>query len=504
MRNAVQLITYVDRLGRGRVPDLHALLRSELAGLFGGVHLLPFYHPFDGADAGYDPIDHRQVDPRLGTWDDIRRLAADVPVMADLIVNHVSADSPEFQDFLRHGRRSAHAGLFLTQARVFPRPPTAAEVAAIFSPRGRPPFSSFQLGDGTTEVLWTTFTDKQVDLDVTHPAGRAYLRSILDRFHAAGIGMIRLDAAGFAVKQAGTRCFMLPQTYAFIAELAAEARALGMEVLIETHGYYLDQLEVARQVDRIYDFALPALVLHALQCGDSRPLRRWLEVSPRNAVTVLDTHDGIGVTDAGPDLQDPTRRPGLLTAAEVDAVVGRIHADSGGASRRASGSAADNVDLYQVNCTFFDALGGRELAYLVARAIQFFVPGIPQVYYVGLLAGSNDLERLARTGVGRDINRHAYAEAELAAELRRPVVQALLGLIRLRNAHPAFSGDFFVGETSAQRLRLSWQRGTDWATFEADLAAGTGVIMHSRAGASPRQVDLGAALSDPGQLALTP
>ena len=81
----------------------------------------------------------------------------------------------------------------------------------------------------------------------------------------------------------------------------------------------------------------------------------------------------------------------------------------------ATGAAANNLDLYQVNCTFYDALGRRDNEYLIARAIQFFAPGIPQVYYVGLLAGVNDMDLLARSRVGRDINRHYYTPAEIGS-----------------------------------------------------------------------------------------
>ena len=65
MKNAVQLITYVDRLADGGFAELTALLEGPLRGLFGGVHVLPFFDPIDGADAGFDPRDHMRVDPRV-------------------------------------------------------------------------------------------------------------------------------------------------------------------------------------------------------------------------------------------------------------------------------------------------------------------------------------------------------------------------------------------------------------------------------------------------------
>jgi sucrose phosphorylase len=184
---------------------------------------------------------------------------------------------------------------------------------------------------------------------------------------------------------------------AFIDEFAARARELGIEVLVEVHSYYRKQIEIARGVDWVYDFALPPLVLHALFFGTAEPLPALDRQRPANALTVLDTHDGIGIIDIGADAADRAGHPGLVPPGELDQLVERIHANSRGQSRQATGAAASNLDLYQVNCTFFDALGRDDGAYLLARAIQFFLPGVPQVYYVGLLAGENDMELLART-----------------------------------------------------------------------------------------------------------
>ncbi|MFM2119131.1 MAG: hypothetical protein RL722_599, partial [Pseudomonadota bacterium] len=192
MKNQVQLITYVDRLGGGGLRDLAALLRGPLAGLFGGVHLLPFFHPIDGADAGFDPIDHTLVDPRLGDWQDIHALTEQVDVMADVIVNHMSSDSPQFADYARRGAASPYAGLFLTYDSVFPQGATEAELLAIYRPRPGLPFTFAALADGSKRLLWTTFTGQQVDIDVSHPQGQAYLDGILKTFAANGIRMVRL------------------------------------------------------------------------------------------------------------------------------------------------------------------------------------------------------------------------------------------------------------------------------------------------------------------------
>ena len=476
MKNQVQLITYVDRLGGGNLADLQALLAgpgAPLAGVFGGVHLLPFFTPIDGADAGFDPSDHLQVDPRLGDWGHIRALTQHTDVMADVIVNHLSADSPQFADYAHHGSASPHAGLFLTMDAVFPHGATEADLLAIYRPRPGLPFTAVTLKTGERRLLWTTFTAQQLDIDVAHPQGRAYLLAILDTLAGAGIRMVRLDAVGYAIKKAGASCFMMAETFAFIDEFAAAARQRGIEVLVEIHAYYQRQIEIAARVDWVYDFALPPLALHALCYGTAEPLKRWITVRPSNALTVLDTHDGIGIIDIGADSSSRLAHPGLVPPAELDGLVEWVHNNSHGASRQATGAAASNLDLYQVNCTFYDALGRDDRAYLIARAIQFFLPGVPQVYYVGLLAGHNDLDLLARSGVGRDINRHHYPRAEIEADLKRPVVQDLLRLIRLRNQHPAFNGQFSLLPSAADVLALRWVNGSAEAELQVNL--------HSRA-----------------------
>lgn len=472
MRNQVQLIAYADRLG-GSLADLGRILRDEFAGAFGGVHVLPFFEPFDGADAGFDPVDHTQVDPRLGSWDDVRELSQRYDTVVDLIVNHVSTSSPQFQDVVAKGDQSPYADLFLTMSAVFPSGATEADLTGIYRPRPGLPFTPTTLGE-TRRLVWTTFTPQQVDIDVYSRSGRAYLTSILDAVAAAGVSMIRLDAVGYAVKKAGTACFMIPETFDFIDEFTAAARHRGVDVLVEVHSYFRRQVEIGRSVDRVYDFALPPLILHALYTGDGSALAQWMQVRPANAVTVLDTHDGIGVIDVGPDQMaaDPAQQPGLLTPTEIDALVEGIHDRTAGASRRATGWSASNLDIYQVNSTFYDALGRDDLRYLTARALQFFTPGIPQVYYVGALAGANDTELLARTGVGRDINRHYYTPEDIGAALERPVVRALLALCRFRNEFGVFDGTFnFTTDDSAGVLRYTWRAGQGESARHAELVA---------------------------------
>lgn len=479
MKNQVQLITYVDRLSGGGFQALRTLIETDLKGIVGGVHALPFFDPIDGADAGFDPSDHTVVDPRLGTWSDVLDLSASVEVMADMIVNHVSADSPAFRDFLEKGDQSEYADMFLTFDKVFPDGATSADLLRLYRPRPGFSFTPIPFSDGSKRLIWTTFTPQQIDIDVHSQHGSAYLERILDRFASAGISAIRLDAAGYAIKKAGTSCFMIPETYTFLETLAQKARTRGMEVLVEIHSYYLDQIDIARKVDMVYDFALPPLVLHALFTGEAKPLAEWLKISPRNAVTVLDTHDGIGVIDVG---RHADGRPGLLTGPQIDNLVETMHARTNGESRKSTAAAANNLDLYQVNTTYYDALGQRDEDYLIARALQFFAPGVPQVYYVGLLGGTNDMVLLEKTHNGRDINRHYYTASEIETALKKPVVQRLFDLIRLRNTHPAFDGGFTVTQPSPQTLTLTWENGADRAELSVDFKTVHAEIRYSQDG----------------------
>jgi sucrose phosphorylase len=484
VKNQVQLIAYADRFG-GTLTGLRELLAGPLSGLFGGVHLLPFFERIDGADAGFDPIDHTRVDARLGTWDDVAALARETDLMADVIVNHISSRSPQFLDFAEHGVRSRYAELFLTFDGVFPGGATERDLLAIYRPRPGLPFTTVTLADGSRRILWTTFTSEQIDIDVTHPRGIEYLESILATFGAHGVKMIRLDAVGYAIKKAGQSCFMLPETFEFIRTFADRARRHGLEVLVEVHSHYEQQIEIARHVDWVYDFALPPLVLHAFFRGSALALKRWIAIRPRNALTVLDTHDGIGVIDIAAE-QGAGARPGLVTDDDIDCVVEGVHANSRGQSAQATGAAASNLDLYQVNCTFYDAVGGDDRKHLLARAIQLFLPGVPQVYYVGLLAGRNDMGLLDRTRVGRDINRHYYTPGEIDEAMARPVVKRSFDLVRLRNEHPAFGGTFDLEESPDDTLEMGWRRGPEFARLGVNLATYDSRLEYSRAGRTER------------------
>jgi sucrose phosphorylase len=471
MPEPVHLITYPNRLSPD-LPGLRELLDGPLHGVFGGIHVLPFFAFVDGADAGFDPTDHREVDPRVGNWDDVTRLGERAEVCCDLIANHVSVNSPWARDVLERGEASPQAPMLLTLGSVFPDGVREDELLAIYRPRPGLPFTRMNVG-GRPRLMWTTFTPEQLDLDLREPCTWDYLLGVLERMATHGVATIRLDAVGYVSKTPGTSCFLTQETLGVVDRLTDQAHRLGLRTLAEIHAPQAQVALIAGHVDRVYDFALPPLVLHALHSGDVDPLLSWLDRRPDNTVTVLDTHDGIGVVDVGADPGDPGST-GLLSPDQIDALVEAIHRASSGVSRAATGAAASNLDVYQVNCTWYDAVGRDDSRFCLSRLIQLFAPGTPHVYYVGLLAGTGDLDLLARTGNGRDVNRHTYQPDELARALNRPVVRALLAMIRLRGQHPAFDGiPSHHRGCDPQELEMSWEHGQHRAQLATNPGQGT-------------------------------
>lgn len=454
--NKVWLITYPDSLGRN-LKDLDFVLNKYIKDAVGGIHILPFYP--SSADRGFCPLTHLKVDSKFGDWRDIKRIASRYDLMADLMVNHLSSESKYFKDYLKKKDKSKYRNLFLLAKDVFGENVDFRLLRKIYRPRPTDPFTEYRFEDGTFERVWTTFTSNQIDLNWNSNVTKKIMHESAAKLAKNGVKILRLDAAGYAAKELGTNCFFLPKTYKIINGIKRCLKEYGVKMLPEVHGYYKLQKEIAGKEDYVYDFALPILVLHTLFSCNAKKLKKWIKVRPHNCFTTLDTHDGIGVVDS----------EGLLTRKESDEVVSNIYKSGGNAAMRASGANSENVDIYQVNSTYHSALGKNDKAYLCARAIQFFLPGIPQVYYVGMLAGKNDVKLLSKTKHGRDINRHYYTIAEIEKNMKRRVVKKLFELMRIRNTHPAFDGDFKLHRSGNDKLRMSWTKGSDTIELRVDL-----------------------------------
>lgn len=118
IENKAMLITYADSMGTN-LKALERVLNKHFDGVFGGVHVLPFF-PSSG-DRGFAVVNYDIVDPAFGTWEDIDRLEEKYYLMADFMLNHVSIRSEEFQDYMKNGEASPLPGYVHPLERILAR-----------------------------------------------------------------------------------------------------------------------------------------------------------------------------------------------------------------------------------------------------------------------------------------------------------------------------------------------------------------------------------------------
>lgn len=443
--NKVMLITYPDSLGKN-IEELRDVLKNDLKGAVGGIHLLPFF-PSTG-DRGFAPTDYTKVDPKFGDWSDVEKLGQEYYLMFDFMINHISRHSKYYEDFQQKKDKSKYADLFLSWDKFWPKGrPTKADVDLIYKRKDKAPYQEITFADGSKEKLWNTFGPEQIDLDVRKKVTQEFIKQTLNQLIEHGADIIRLDAFAYAVKKLDTNDFFVePEIWDLLAQVRDDIAAKGAMILPEIHEHYSMPFKIAKHSYFIYDFALPMVTLYSLYSGKSERLTHWLKMCPMKQFTTLDTHDGIGVVDA----RD------ILTPEEVKYTSQELYKVGANVKKKYSSAEYHNLDIYQINTTFYSALGDDDKKYFMARLLQVFAPGIPQIYYVGMLAGKNDIKLLEETKEGRNINRHYYTREEVAEEVKRPVVASLLKLFTFRNTEAAFDleGNIEVETPSENEIRI--------------------------------------------------
>jgi len=443
-QSTAYLITYGDAIRRPGEAPLHTLgrvLRDQVEDAVTDVHLLPMF-PWT-SDDGFAVVDHRAVNPELGTWQDVAELGADHDLMFDFVANHVSSSSPWFTGWLAGDPR--YDGYFLEPGPDF-------DTSHVVRPRTSPLVHHYRRPDGTEVGAWTTFGRDQVDVNVAEPTVLLDLTDVLLGYVARGATTIRLDAIGFLWKESGTSCLHLPQTHAVIKIWRAllDQVAPGVRLLTETNvphpenvSYFGDGTDEANMV---YQFALPPLVLHAFVSGQASTLAGWAQgIGPISDTATwfnfLASHDGVGLR--------PTE--GILDDADRATLVERVLAHGGRVSMATRPDGSQTV--YELNTSFLDALidpaeedpdsavVGPGLA---AHSILLSMIGVPAIYYHSLFGSTHDHDGMTTSGINRRINRQVLDEAELVTELstpgrRRAIFEGLTHQLAVRRAHPAFS-----------------------------------------------------------------
>lgn len=312
----------------------------------------------------------------------------------------------------------------------------------------------------------------QMDLNIKSPLVWDFYEDTLDRLAGYGAEIVRLDAFAYAPKEPGARNFLNdPGAWELLERVKGLADRRGLKLLPEIHSTYEEGIHetIAAKGFLTYDFFLPGLLIDALERKDATTLRRWIaDLLDKGIRTVnmLGCHDGIPLLDLR----------GLLSDDEIDGLIETVKG-RGGYVKDLHGQ---KKMYYQVNATYYSALGEDDQKLLLARAIQLFMPGKPQVWYLDVFAGKNDHAAVEQAGSGghKEINRTNLTMADVEEGLRRPVVQQQLDLLRFRNTCPAFGFDAtcIMGDTPANQLSLVWRNKGHEATLEADLATCTSTI----------------------------
>ncbi|WP_035480476.1 sugar phosphorylase [Aliagarivorans marinus] len=437
----VVLITYGDSILSDALMPLQSLklfLERYLSDTFSAVHILPFF-PFS-SDDGFSVIDYQQVNYHLGDWEDVQAIGHDFELMFDLVMNHCSRQSLWFNDFVNGSGEGAE---YFIQANP------SLDYSAVTRPRTSPLIVDAYTRQGLKHV-WATFSSDQIDLNFANPEVLLKFVDIILFYIMKGARYIRLDAVAFVWKELGTNCIHHHKTHAIVKLLRWVMDQIdpNLVLITETNVPHLENISYFGDGDEahlVYNFALPPLLLHALNRGNGHYLTAWardLGALPANCnyFNFVASHDGIGVRAVEQ----------IIPRHEIDDLVDSVHEFGGFVSMKSNGDGTQNP--YELNISLFDALQGTRTGsdqwqverFLVSQCILLSMQGVPGIYIHSLTATANDHKLMEETGRTRSINRHRWQLEEFEQALEQPlsgqnqVFSRYRKLIELRRATPAF------------------------------------------------------------------
>ena len=305
----------------------------------------------------------------------------------------------------------------------------------------------------------------QMDLNIKSDLVWEHYRNTLKTLSGYGAAIVRLDAFAYAPKEPGKKNFLNePDTWDVLEKVREIADANGLRLLPEIHDSYGAGIyeKVAGKGYMTYDFFLPGLLIYAMEKKDGDVLYRWAkEIQDKKirVVNMLGCHDGIPVLDL----------KGFIDDSEIEKLIETI-VGRGGLVKNLHGQ--KNM-YYQVNSTYYSALGADDKKMLFARALQMFMPGKPQVWYLDLFAGENDYAAVERAGAGghKEINRTNLTKEDMEEMMKKPVVEKQLELLRIRNTNPAFGFDSTLTmDKQGSVMTFTWENGANKISLKADFA----------------------------------
>jgi sucrose phosphorylase len=437
----IVMITYGDSIvsdSEKPLVTLKQFIDRHLSNELSGVHILPFF-PYS-SDDGFSVLDYSSVNESLGDWQDISAISNSYKLMADLVINHCSARSIWFENFIK-GEGTGHNYFFTAS----PSDPLDKVVRPRTSPLLKP--VSTKQGE---QFVWCTFSHDQVDLDFSNPEVLIAFVGIIKQYLDAGVLIFRLDAIAFLWKEIGTSCINLPQTHEVVRLLRTLIECANENAIIitETNIPNIQNLAYfgnANEAHAIYNFSLPPLLIYSLISGDCQALKHWLMRMPpaQNGTCYFNfiaSHDGIGLRPA----------EGLLSESEIATMVNTMQNFGGLISWRTGEDGSQKP--YEMNIALFDALKGtingpdkhQYQRFICAHSIMMSLEGIPGIYIHSLLGTENDYEKYNNTHHNRAINRHRWQSELLSEQLANPyshhskVLAGLKKLIAIRKQQNAF------------------------------------------------------------------
>jgi sucrose phosphorylase len=392
-------------------------------------------------------MDFEEVDPHLGTWDDILNLRSEFKLMFDGVFNHVSSKSRWFQEFLnQNDYYSKFFTVFSTNNEL-----TEDHLKLIVRPRTSDILTEFRTLNGP-RMVWTTFSPDQIDLNFANPQVLLRVIDILLTYVRRGADIIRLDAVTYLWEELGTSCVHLDQSHESIKLFRDVLNVVAPHtaLITETNVQHADNIRYfgngEDEAQMVYNFALPPLVLHAFQNQDSGRLTEWAASLEKVSDTAtyfnfLDSHDGIGVMAV----------KGILSREEIEMMTLRVLEHGGFISYKAEGDGSESP--YEMNITWYSAINNENIdepdefqikRYLASRSIALVIMGVPGIYLHGLLGSTNDADAVLEEADRRIINRKTIKKKELLAALEDKnsriyqISSRLVRLVHYRIKHKAF------------------------------------------------------------------
>ena len=483
--NKPMLNAYPDSMG-GTLKDITGFLSSDdLKDTFSSFYILPSLYHTD-LDRGFSVIDY-SLEESLAKREDLSVLQdMGIDLKLDFILNHASVQSPQFKDLVAKGEASPYKDFFINWNEFWAGKgemtsegyikPDDKYIKDMFFRKPGLPILMVKMPDGKKVPYWNTFYQEvketpegekylgQMDLNIKSPLVWDFYDDTLKKISEYGASIVRLDAFAYAPKEPGLKNFLNePGTWDLLSKVRALADKYGLTLLPEIHASYSEKIyeTIADKGYMTYDFFLPGLIIDAFENKDGSTLVAWAnELIDKKIKTVnmLGCHDGIPLLDL----------KGLIPEEQIEKLIKTV-VGRGGFVKDLHG--AKNM-YYQVNATYYSALGEDDKKMLAARALQLFMPGKPQVWYLDLLAGKNDYEAVKAAGAGghKEINRTNYTSEMVSEALKKDVVKRQIELLRFRNSFGAFSFDSTI-EAKANKdvIFIKWIKGEYAATLKLNL-----------------------------------